>query len=163
MSKIEQEPLSRSAQRVQEALLEKGLSFKVHELPSSTRTAKEAADTLGCEVAQIIKSLVFCTQVSKKPILLLVSGVNRVNEERVAQYVGEKISKPDASFVREVTGFAIGGVPPVGHTQPLTTFIDEDLLKLGQLWAAAGTPNAVFSLDASQLVALTNGKLVQIR
>ena len=155
--------LSKSAQNVQNALLEKHLEFKVIELPSSTRTAVEAAETIGCDVAQIIKSLVFQTKKSHKPILVLASGVNRVNEQVLSELVGEKIEKADADFTRKVTGFAIGGVPPVGHNQHIETFIDEDLLKFNKLWAAAGTPNAVFSLDSANLKDLTQGKVVVIK
>ena len=155
--------LSKNAQHVQNTLLEKGLEFKVIELPSSTRTAVEAAETIGCDVAQIIKSLVFQTKKSHKPILVLASGVNRVNEQILSELVGEKIEKADAGFTRKVTGFAIGGVPPVGHSQRIETFIDEDLLKFNKLWAAAGTPNAVFSLDSVNLKDLTQGKVAVIK
>jgi prolyl-tRNA editing enzyme YbaK/EbsC (Cys-tRNA(Pro) deacylase) len=154
--------LTKSAQIVQDALAQKGLSLNVVELPSSTRTAIEAAATIGCEVAQIVKSLVFRTQVTNKPILILASGVNRVNEKAIEKEMDEKISKADADFTREVTGFVIGGVPPVGHKQAIETFIDEDLLKFDDLWAAAGTPNAVFNLRSSDLVSLTSGKVVSI-
>lgn len=154
--------LSKSAQTVQEALSTKGLNFQVKELAESTRTADEAAKTLGCEVAQIVKSLVFRTKNTKKPILVLASGSNRVNEKKIGQALGEKIEKPDADFVRSATGYAIGGIPPVGHTQQLDTFIDEDLLKFKELWAAAGTPNAVFSLSSSDIADLTHGKVMSI-
>ncbi len=121
--------LSKSAQRLQDILHQKGLDFKVVELSSSTRTANEAAETIGCEVAQIIKSLIFRTKTSNRPILVLASGINRVNEESIELELEEKISKADADFTREVTGYAIGGIPPVGHKQIIDTFIDEDLLK----------------------------------
>lgn len=156
-------PLSKSAQSVQNVLSQHGLTSRVVELSASTRTAQEAADAIGCTVAQIAKSLIFCTKESRAPILILTSGVNRVNEKIIEGYVGEKIEKATPDFVREVTGFAIGGVPPVGHKQTLKTFIDEDLLVLGELWAAAGTPNAVFNLQAKDLELLTNGKIVSIK
>lgn len=155
--------LSKSAQSVQDALAKKGVKFKVVELSASTRTAQEAADTIGCEVAQIIKSLIFKTKDSHKPILVLASGVNRVNEKSIEKFAGEKITKADADFTREKTGFAIGGVPPLGHIQNIETFIDEDLLKYEILWAAAGTPNAVFDLHSAELVALTHGKVISIK
>ena len=155
--------LSKSAQSVQDALAEKGVEFKVVELSASTRTAQEAADTIGCEVAQIIKSLVFRTKETNKPILVLASGVNRVNEKTIEKYVGEKITKADADFTREKTGFVIGGVPPLGHKQIIETFIDEDLLKYEILLAAAGTPNAVFDLHSAELGELTNGKVISIK
>ncbi|MBX3710169.1 MAG: YbaK/EbsC family protein [Gammaproteobacteria bacterium] len=160
----EDKNLSKSAKVVQEALLKKGFSFEVVELPSSTRTAKDAANTLGCEVAQIIKSLLFRSEKTNQPILILASGINRVNEIMIEKIVGEKIVKADAGFTRDVTGFAIGGVPPVGHKQTINyIFVDEDLLKFDQLWAAAGTPNAVFSLRSNDLLNLTDGKIVAIK
>ncbi len=155
--------LSNSAQSVQDALSRKGLALEVVELSASTRTANEAAETIGCEVAQIVKSLIFRTKASQKPILVLASGVNRVNEKAITALVGEKIGKADADFTREVTGFVIGGVPPVGHKQEIDTYIDEDLLKFDVLWAAAGTPNAVFRLGSADLQGLTNGRVVSIK
>lgn len=155
--------LSKSAQKVQATLTRKGLPFQVQELSSSTRTASDAAQSIGCQVDQIIKSLVFCTKLTKKPILVLASGANRVNEKVLEQTIGEKIAKPDATFVRNATGYAIGGIPPIGHTQPITTFIDEDLLQFDTLWAAAGTPFAVFSLQAANLATLTDGKVITIK
>jgi prolyl-tRNA editing enzyme YbaK/EbsC (Cys-tRNA(Pro) deacylase) len=155
--------LSKSAQIVQNALQEKGLEFNVVELSDSTRTAEDAAKTIGCTVGQIVKSLIFKTKNSHKPILVLASGPNRVNEKAIAGLLGEKLEKADADFAREVTGFAIGGIPPVGHKQPITTFIDEDLLSYQDLWAAAGTPNAVFRLDSHALADLTGGKVMSIK
>jgi prolyl-tRNA editing enzyme YbaK/EbsC (Cys-tRNA(Pro) deacylase) len=156
--------LSKSAQAVQSALLEKGLVLDVMELSASTRTANDAAKALDCNVAQIIKSLLFCTQESKQPVLILASGVNRVNEKIIAKLVGENIQKADADFTREVTGFVIGGVPPIGHKQVIKyIFIDEDLLQLGKLWTAAGTPNAVFSLASDKLLTLTGGQVVKLK
>lgn len=155
--------LSKSAQNVQEALHKMGLEFKVLELAESTRTANDAAETLGCMVGQIVKSLIFRTKQSNQPLLVLASGANRVNEKTIAHIVGEKIEKADAAFTREVTGFAIGGVPPVGHKKPLETLIDEDLLAFQEVWAAAGTPNAVFKLEPTALLNLTNGKVISIQ
>jgi prolyl-tRNA editing enzyme YbaK/EbsC (Cys-tRNA(Pro) deacylase) len=160
----ENKNLSNSAKVVQDTLLKKGFTYEVIELPSSTRTAKEAANTLGCAVAQIIKSLLFCSQKTNQPILVLASGANRVNEIMIEKIMGEKIIKADADFTRKTTGFAIGGVPPVGHQQRIhLIFLDEDLLKFDQLWAAAGTPNAVFSLHSNDLLRLTNGKIIAIK
>lgn len=156
--------LSKSAQSVQDALSQKGLAFEVVELLSSTRTASDAATTIGCEVAQIVKSLLFRTEKTNQPVLILASGVNRVNEKTIEKLVNEKIVKADADFTREVTGFAIGGVPPVGHRKIINhIFIDEDLLKFNILWAAAGTPNAVFSLHSQDILNLTGGKVVSIK
>ncbi|MBP6104505.1 MAG: YbaK/EbsC family protein [Gammaproteobacteria bacterium] len=156
--------LTKSAQKVQDVLLATGLTPKVLELPGSTRTAVDAASTIGCEVAQIVKSLIFKTKQSHKPLLVLTSGPNRVNEALVESQVGEKIVKADADFTREVTGFAIGGIPPVGHTQKIDfIFIDEDLLTFESVWAADGTPNAVFNLGSTDLLAMTGGTVLSIK
>jgi prolyl-tRNA editing enzyme YbaK/EbsC (Cys-tRNA(Pro) deacylase) len=134
------------------------------ELPDSTRTAIEAANAIGCTVAQIVKSLVFRGAVSGKAILIEASGVNRVNEKAVAQIIGEAIVKADADFVREKTGFAIGGIPPLAHaTEMGAVLIDEDLLQYSELWAAAGTPHAVFPLTPDELVKIAGGKVVSIK
>ncbi len=155
--------LSKSAQRVQNVLSSKGLDFKVVQFPAGTRTAVDAAAAIGCEVAQIMKSLIFVTKETKQPVLVLASGINKVNEKTIAQQVGEGIGRADADFVREVTGFAIGGIPPVGHAQKIEhIFIDEDLFKYPTLWAAAGTPNAVFSLSSADIKDLTDGKIISI-
>ncbi len=154
--------LSESAQKVQSVLNKLGLTCQVIELPNSTRTAQEAAQAVGCEVGQIVKSLVFRTQTSRKPVLVLVSGSNRVNETRLAQHLGEPVVKAEADFVREESGFAIGGVPPVGHRHPMQTFIDQDLLQYEQVWAAAGTPHAVFRLPPGELPRLTGGMVITI-
>ncbi len=160
----ESKNLSKSAQSVQDALSQKGLVFEVVELSSSTRTANDAATTIGCEVAQIVKSLLFRSANTNQPVLILASGINRVNEKTIESLISEKIIKADADFTREITGFAIGGVPPVGHKQKIDKiFIDEDLLKYEKLWAAAGTPNAVFSLHSSDLESLTGGRIVAIK
>lgn len=162
--KTEYTNLGKSAQTVQDALSKKGLTLEVIELSSSTRTANDAATTIGCEVAQIVKSLLFRSEKSNQPVLILASGINRVNEKIFELLMGEKIVKADADFTREITGFAIGGVPPVGHKQIIKNiFIDEDLMKFEKLWAAAGTPNAVFSLHSSDLESLTGGKIVAIK
>lgn len=155
--------LSKSAQTIQDALSKHGLHFEVVEFPDSTRTAADAAKTIGCEVAQIVKSLVFRTKDTHKPLLVLASGINRVNEKLIEQEVGEKITKADADFIREITGFAIGGVPPLGHKTAIDTFIDEDLLKFETLWAAAGTPNAVFNLSSADVKNLTDGKIIAVK
>ncbi len=154
---------SKSAQIVQDALREKGQKFNVVELSDSTRTAEDAARTIGCVIGQIVKSLIFRTKETHQLILVLASGPNRVNEKVISILIGEKLEKADADFTREVTGFAIGGIPPVGHKQTITTFIDEDLLTYKEVWAAAGTPNAVFQLNAEVLPNLTNGKVISIR
>lgn len=133
------------------------------EFTESTRTAQEAAARVGVDVGQIVKSLIFQGTHSHKPILVLTSGANRVNEQKLASYVGEAVVRAEAEFVRAVSGFAIGGVPPIGHTQPMETYIDRDLLRYEKIWAAAGTPNAMFELTPADLQALTGGKVVDIK
>lgn len=155
-------PLSPSAQRVQKALLDKGYTMDVMELPASTRTAIEAAQAVGCDVAQIVKSLIFKTKRSERPILIIASGVNRVNERVIEDLIGEPLGKADADFVRQQTGFVIGGVPPLAHIQPIQTFIDQDLFQFNELWAAAGTPNAVFKLTPQSLLEMTGGQVIKI-
>jgi prolyl-tRNA editing enzyme YbaK/EbsC (Cys-tRNA(Pro) deacylase) len=154
--------LSKNAKRVQTALAGFGLDLVVVEFPESTRTAQDAANAIGCQVEQIVKSLVFQCRPSGKAILIAASGGNRVNEKRIKEILGEKIVRADAEFVRQVTGFPIGGVPPVAHTQPIETIIDEDLMQYQEIWAAAGTPNAVFPLKPQQLVLITEGKVEKI-
>lgn len=156
------EQLSSSALKVQQALEALGLSLQVIEMPESTRTAQEAARAVGCQVGQIVKSLVFKTKRSRRPILVVASGQNRVNEKKLEALLEEPLGKADADFVRQHTGFAIGGVPPVGHTEPIETFVDEDLLQYETIWAAAGTPKAVFRLTPNELVEITGGEVVDI-
>ena len=155
--------LSASARKVQDTLKMRGFSSHVVELPGSTRTAREAAQAVGCRVEQIVKSLVFKGQRSARPILVVASGTNRVNERRLSELAGEPVEKADADFVRQRTGFVVGGVPPLGHTEHIDTFIDEDLLQYEKLWAAAGTPHAVFELTPAELQAMTGGQVVSIK
>jgi prolyl-tRNA editing enzyme YbaK/EbsC (Cys-tRNA(Pro) deacylase) len=155
--------LSASAQKVQDALAAAGFDNTVVELPATTRSAAEAAAAIGCAVAQIVKSLIFRASQSDRPILVVASGANRVDEKRIGQLLGEPIGKADADFVRRRTGFVIGGVPPLGHAEPLTTFLDEDLLQFDQIWAAAGTPFAVFALTPAQLQVMTAGQVVAVK
>jgi prolyl-tRNA editing enzyme YbaK/EbsC (Cys-tRNA(Pro) deacylase) len=156
-------PLSSSAQKVQDLLISLGFNCKVIEHTESTRTAQEAADRAGCTLGQITKSLIFKGKTSHKPILVLTSGSNRVDEKRISEYAGEAIVRADADFVRAVTGFAIGGVPPLGHAQEMETFLDEDLLQYATIWAAAGTPNAIFELTPDELQKMTAGKVVGVK
>lgn len=155
--------LKGSAARVQAALDLAGLALTVREFPASTRTAQDAADAIGCPVAAIAKSLIFRAKQSDRPVLIVASGANRVDEKRVAQHLGEALGRADAAFVREKTGFAIGGVPPCGHTTPPVVFLDEDLFELEEIWAAAGTPNAVFRLTPEALKALTQGEVIRVK
>jgi prolyl-tRNA editing enzyme YbaK/EbsC (Cys-tRNA(Pro) deacylase) len=154
--------LSVSAQKVQDVLRQFGFPCEVVELPGSTRTSQEAADAVGCKVEQIAKSIVFQGKQSGKPFLVVASGANRISEKKLRDLVSEPVKKADADFVHNETGFVIGGVPPVGHLKPIEIFIDEDLLKYGEIWAAAGTPHAVFKLTPADLSRMTGGKIVKI-
>jgi prolyl-tRNA editing enzyme YbaK/EbsC (Cys-tRNA(Pro) deacylase) len=156
-------PLSPSVQKVQDAIRTLGFPVEVVELEATTRTSADAAQAVGCKVEQIAKSLVFQTKITHRPILVIASGSNRVNEERMAEVISEPLGKADADFVRRHTGFAIGGVPPVGHLEKLEIFIDEDLLKYEEIWAAAGNPHAVFKLTPSDLIKITGGRVISIK
>jgi len=149
--------LPASAQRVQDALAAKGFDLTVVEMPASTRTSEEAAAAVGCTVGQIAKSIIFRAKQSDRPVLVIACGSNRVDEKKVKALLGEKIGRADADFVRERTGFAIGGVSPAGLNENFPIFIDRDLMAFEEIWAAAGTPNAVFRLTPDQLVAVTGG------
>ena len=148
-----------SALKVQATL---GERFEVLEFDASTRTAADASAAIGCDVAQIAKSLIFRGATSGKAVLIIASGVDRVDEKKAAAAIGEPIARADADFVREATGFAIGGVPPVGHKTKPIVLIEESLLSFDEIWAAAGTPNAVFRLTPSDLVELTGGRTVAV-
>jgi prolyl-tRNA editing enzyme YbaK/EbsC (Cys-tRNA(Pro) deacylase) len=154
--------LSHSALRVQQALQELGLSLVVLELPASTRSSQEAAQAIGCKVGQIAKSIIFRGALTDQPVLVIASGPNRIDESILSDMLAESISKADADFVRQRTGFAIGGVPPLGHTEKLEIFIDQDLLQYPEIWAAAGTPHAVFRLTPQELVSMTSGKIIKV-
>ena len=156
-------PLSPSAGKVQDILKSLGLSSQVTEMSATTRSAEDAARAVGCEVGQIAKSLVFKGASSHRAVLVVTSGANRVNESALAELVAEPIVKADAEFVRQTTGFAIGGVPPVGHLHSLTVIIDEDLFHYADIWAAAGTPRAVFKLTPQELQAITRGRVVRVK
>ncbi|MHB8779044.1 MAG: YbaK/EbsC family protein [Anaerolineales bacterium] len=154
--------LSPSAQKIQNLLTSLGYDYTVIEHIESTRTAQEAADRAGCELGQIVKSLLFRGKTSGKPILVLTSGANRVDEKRIGLYAGEPIGRADAEFVRSMTGFAIGGVPPIGHVEKMETYLDEDFLPYQTIWAAAGTPNAIFELKTEDLQKMTGGQTVKV-
>jgi prolyl-tRNA editing enzyme YbaK/EbsC (Cys-tRNA(Pro) deacylase) len=147
---------------VERVLRERGIDSAVRHMPDSTRTAQEAADALGCEVGQIAKSLVFRGERSGAPVLVVASGADRVDERRLAEVVGEPVAKPDAEFVRARTGFGIGGVPPVGHSEPIRTLIEERLLAFDPIWAAAGTPHHVFPVSGEDLRRITGGEVVAV-
>lgn len=154
--------LKPSAEKVQQAVRELGYEFTIVEFDESTRTSIDAANAIGCTVGQIAKSVIFKAAESGKPVLVLASGPNRVDTKLLCQALGEPIAKADASFVRESTGFVIGGVPPVGHIEPMRTFIDQDLFNFNEIWAAAGTPNAVFKLTPQALEAMTGGQVMAV-
>jgi prolyl-tRNA editing enzyme YbaK/EbsC (Cys-tRNA(Pro) deacylase) len=155
--------MSRATDRVQAALAEHGLAIEARSFPDGTHTAQQAAAAIGVEVGQIVKSLVFVRPGSeRRALLVLTSGANRVDEQRVGELVGEAIERAGADEVRTATGFSIGGVPPVGHGLPLEVILDEDLLRYGVVWAAAGTPYDVFSITPDDLVRVTDGRVARV-
>jgi prolyl-tRNA editing enzyme YbaK/EbsC (Cys-tRNA(Pro) deacylase) len=152
-----------SVDRVRQALAALGLQTEIREFSASTRTSADAAAAIGCSVAQIAKSLVFRAKPSGRAILVMASGANRVDETRLAVALGETIGKADAEYVRAETGFAIGGVSPVGHGVKLKAFIDEDLMGFSEIWAAAGSPNSVFRLTPQDLQRVTDGQILALK
>jgi prolyl-tRNA editing enzyme YbaK/EbsC (Cys-tRNA(Pro) deacylase) len=155
-------PLKPAAQRVEDLLAAQGMGGRVVEFPESTRSSAEAAAAIGCTLAQIAKSLVF-KSASGRPVLVVASGVNRVDEKKVKAEIGQKIGRADADYVRERTGYEIGGVAPFGHSEVPIVLIDRDLLALDPIWAAAGTPNAVFRLSPDELVRLSAGTVADVK
>lgn len=155
--------MSSSARRFQDILAASGIAEQVAELPQSTRTAAEAAAAIGCEIAQIAKSLIFWRLDTDQPVLVIASWPNRVDEQVVSDLVGAEIAKADADFVRAATGYAIGGVPPFGHATLIEDiFIDQDLLRFDVIWAAAGTPRSVFPIHPRRLVEITAGQVHRV-
>jgi len=152
-----------SAKRVQEVLHQYHINAKVIEFKELTRTSQEAANTIGCEVGQIAKTLIFKGKQSEKPICIIASGTNRVDEKKIAACVGEPIERADPDYVLKYTGFVIGGIPPVGYTLESPPLIDEDLMNYSELWAAAGTPFAVFQLKPEDLLKITKGQVVNLK
>lgn len=148
--------------RVKDELEERGLPGRMVELRDTARSAAEAAQALGCRVEQIVKSLVFRGGTSGRPVLVLASGPNRVDEEKLSALISEPVERADASFVREKTGFSIGGVPPVGHAEEPVTFVDEDLLRQEEVWAAAGHTHVVFQLTPDELRELAGGRVIRV-
>jgi prolyl-tRNA editing enzyme YbaK/EbsC (Cys-tRNA(Pro) deacylase) len=156
--------LPSSAQRVVDAANALGVPIEVHEFPEGTRTAEDAARAIGVEVGQIVKSLVFT--VDGETVLALVSGVNRLDVAALARAAGRdgaRVGRPDANTVKAATGYSIGGVPPFGHAQPLSTFVDRDLLSYDVVWAAAGTPRHVFPTTSADLVTITAATVADLR
>ncbi len=152
-----------SVARVREALAGFGLAAEIREFDASTRTSAEAAAAIGCDVAQIAKSLVFRAKSANRPVLVIASGSNRVDEKKLEAALGDKIGRADPDFVRAATGFAIGGVAPVGHTGPVQIFIDADLRQYQEIWAAAGSSNAVFRLTPADLERITGGRVIAVK
>lgn len=151
-----------SAQRVQDELVRLGVNAVVRQLDRPTRTAAEAAEAVGCTLGQIAKSLVFRAGRSGRAVLVITSGANRVVEPLVAAKLGEPIERADPDFVRQATGYAIGGVPPVGLAAEVVTFFDQDLLNHRTIWAAAGTPHALFEIDPGELLRISSGAAVRV-
>jgi prolyl-tRNA editing enzyme YbaK/EbsC (Cys-tRNA(Pro) deacylase) len=155
-------PLKPAAQRVEDLLAAQGMAGRVVEFPESTRSSAEAAAAIGCMLAQIAKSLVF-RAASGRPVLVVASGINRIDEKKVKAEIGQKIGRADADYVRERTGYAIGGVAPLGHSESPIVLIDRDLLALDPIWAAAGTPNAVFRLSPDELLRISGGSVADVK
>jgi prolyl-tRNA editing enzyme YbaK/EbsC (Cys-tRNA(Pro) deacylase) len=151
----------RSVDRVRQALAAHGLDMEVRELPQSTRTAPQAAAAIGCELGAIVKSLLFLAD--GRPVLVLVAGDRRADPVILRTVLGaSQVAMANADRVRAETGFTIGGVPPVGHTQPLRVFIDRSLARFEIVWAAAGGPNAVFPIRYATLVEITGGQVADV-
>lgn len=152
----------RSTDRVRAAAEAAGLDVTIREMPDSTRTAEEAAAACGTTVAQIVKSLVFKKAESGEPVLILVSGANRVDQTAIKEVIGEALARMDANAVRAHTGFAIGGVAPLGSLTPIATFMDTDLMQFEAVWAAAGAPNAIFQVHPRALAEATGARIVAV-
>ena len=150
-----------SSDKIQKILDNLGISFQIKEFPESTRTSLDASKAIGCDISQIAKSILFESE--KKPILVIASGSNKIDEKKVEEEIGERIKKADAEFVKNKTGYSIGGVSPIGHNEKILTLIDEDLMKQDEIWAAAGTPHSVFKLTPKQLVQITHGKIANLK
>jgi prolyl-tRNA editing enzyme YbaK/EbsC (Cys-tRNA(Pro) deacylase) len=155
--------ISSSAKKIHDLLREMGFQLEVVEIPEGTRTSADAAKAVGCKLGEIAKSIVFEGKDTNRPVLVITSGSNRVNEKRISELLGEPVTKGDADFVRRRTGFVIGGVPPIGHAEEMKIFIDEDLMMHEVIWAAAGTPHAVFRLTPQDLVRMTEGEVVTVK
>lgn len=153
---------AKSTLKVKRALEVQGYDLLIKEMPSSTRTATEAAEAIGCGLGQIVKNLIFKLKDSQKPIMVIASGPNRVDEKLFKNLLGEKLVKADADFVVKHTGFSIGGVPPLALDNPIETYLDEDLMAYDEIWAAAGTPNSVFRLTPEILKKITGGTVTRV-
>ena len=149
-----------SVERVRSALVAAGHPDTIMEFPASTRTAADAAAAVGCTVAQIAKSIV--VRATERPVVVITSGANRVDPAKAAAVLGVKLARADADWVRDVTGFAIGGVAPVGHRTPPLLLLDEDLMVLDPVWAAAGSPSHVFRTTAMELQRITGARVAAV-
>ena len=148
-------------ERFVEAARSEGLDPEVRRFPKDTRTAAQAAEAIGCQLGQIVKSLIF--EAGDEVVLVLTSGANRVDEHKVAPLFGvERLGRADAEQARAATGFAIGGIPPCGHPEPLRAVLDEDLLAWDEVWAAAGAPDAVFPLTPQRLAEVTGARTAAV-
>lgn len=155
------EALSAKARRFQAVLDQYAPGSRIVEFKVPARTAQQAADAIGCELDQIVKSLVFRTD-DDRAVLVLTAGGNRVDETAIGARIGASIRMADARFVRDHTGYAIGGVPPFGHPEPIEALIDEDLLAFEEIWAAGGTPNTVFPIQPGRLLDITGGRRTRV-
>ncbi|MES2122905.1 MAG: YbaK/EbsC family protein [Chlamydiota bacterium] len=155
--------LKTSAKRVQDFLHQYIPDAKVIEFKELTRTSQEAANVIGCEIGQIAKTLIFKRKTTGLPVCIIASGINRVDEKKIASLIGEPVERPDADYVLKYTGFAIGGIPPIGFNLDKPPLIDEDLMQYQTIWAAAGTPHAVFQLTPDDLTRITQGQVVNLK
>jgi prolyl-tRNA editing enzyme YbaK/EbsC (Cys-tRNA(Pro) deacylase) len=158
---LQPRPILELMKRFEVWLAESGIGVGVRRFPDGTRTAVDAAKAVGCEVEQIVKSLVFVA--AGKPVVALVSGANRLDEKRLAAVAGEPVTKADAETARTATGYAIGGVPPFGHATNVQVFMDRDLLGHGVVWAAAGRPDSVFEISPGHLRELSEAVVVDLK
>lgn len=156
------ETLKSSTRKVRDFLCARGLDIDIRQIPESTHTAADAARAVNCDIACIAKSLVFRNRDNGEPVLIIASGKNRVDLERAGQALGSRLERADADFVRDQTGYAIGGIPPTAHSRPMTTLLDSELRTRPIIWAAAGTPNSLFSLTPDMLVDITDGSWVDL-
>lgn len=147
--------------RVRAALEAAGLECRIHTLPDSTRTAVEAAAAVGCAVAEIAKTLVF--RAGDRAVIAIMSGDNRLDTGKLAAALGEEVGRADADFVRATTGFAIGGVPPLGYATPVAVFMDADLFRFAAVWAAGGSPFSVFPLEPARLRDVSGAEVMDLK
>ena len=153
---------SPNVQKTQKNLIKLGFSSQIIELKIASVTTYQIVKAIGCQIGQVAKSVIFKSNRVKKPVLVIASSVNQVSEKTIADHFGEPVKKADPDFVLEKTGFLIGGVPPIGHVQPIKTYIDLDLFRYHEIWASGGSPKAVFKLTPRKLIRMTRGKLIKV-